>query len=138
MNKWECGEPGCDASVLGVGAAIGLLAIGWFFQPGTTSFGPVLRCPRHRPDGIPCSTWSAPDEARTASCSPCAGERVAAHLQLLIARELDAPGCFVACAGCGHLIETADATTRCADWYVCSLPCATAVSKRMGIAAPAA
>lgn len=45
MNKWECNHKGCDSVAIGTGGAIGLRAIGWFFEKG-----PVLYCPRHRPD----------------------------------------------------------------------------------------
>lgn len=49
MNLWECDHPDCNASAVGEGGAVGLRAIGWYFKPG-----PILYCPRHRPDAIPC------------------------------------------------------------------------------------
>lgn len=84
-NLWQCAAPECKATALGVGSAIGLRAIGWWFVAG----GDIL-CPAHRPD---------PTEERSAEvshcdakglCAWCAAEREAARLQLAIARETDA------------------------------------------------
>ena|ERR1700760_3915739 len=46
MNIWECHHPDCTNRVVGVGGAIGLRAIGWYFE-----LGPVLYCPNHYPQG---------------------------------------------------------------------------------------
>lgn len=46
MNLWECEHAGCKVTATGQGSAVGLLAIGWFFQPG-----PVILCPAHHPEG---------------------------------------------------------------------------------------
>ena len=54
MNEWECEEPACSSSAVGVGSAVGLRAIGWFFQRGTgKGHGPLLLCPLHRRDSLP-------------------------------------------------------------------------------------
>jgi len=47
MNLWECDHPGCKCTAVGVGGAIGLRAIGWYFKRG-----PIIRCPNHRPDKL--------------------------------------------------------------------------------------
>jgi hypothetical protein len=69
VNKWDCDAPGCDYSVCGLGGAIGLRAIGWYFMPG---YGPRLYCPRHRhlaeepmidPHGKPCTMCRGETEA---------------------------------------------------------------------------
>lgn len=45
MNRWQCGVHGCKSEAVGAGGAIGLRAIGWYFERG-----PVILCPAHRPD----------------------------------------------------------------------------------------
>lgn len=75
MNVWECQV--CGAKSQGVGGAIGLRAIGWWFE-----LGPVILCPHHRPDRVPCH-----EEAGT-PCPMCAGEEEAQRLQEMIRREL--------------------------------------------------
>lgn len=56
MNVWECEHPSCIRSCVGVGGAIGLRSIGWFFEKGDLSFGivkePKILCPLHHPEGI--------------------------------------------------------------------------------------
>jgi hypothetical protein len=47
MNRWDCEHPGCDYFVCGLGGAIGLRAIGWYFVPGYRN---NLFCPRHWPE----------------------------------------------------------------------------------------
>ncbi len=60
LNKWDCHYPGCGSTAVGVGGALGLRAIGWYFTPG-----PTLYCPLHRPD---------PSEVKSETCEtkgPC-------------------------------------------------------------------
>ncbi len=45
LNQWYCDQAGCRSSAVGVGGALGLRAVGWFF-----ALGPIIRCPNHRPD----------------------------------------------------------------------------------------
>lgn len=75
MNKWECDFPGCKNTAVGCGGALGLRAVGWYFNPPRreplaeplqlgdvvsrvlATVGdrtPRIFCPRHRPDAIPC------------------------------------------------------------------------------------
>jgi hypothetical protein len=58
MNKWRCDYPGCINSCVGMGSAVGLRAVGWFFAFGTLRpiMPPQLLCPTHRRDLdlIPC------------------------------------------------------------------------------------
>lgn len=54
MNEWQCDEGGCMSKAVGVGGAIGLRAIGWYFKRGQhDKHGPVILCPLHRADGRP-------------------------------------------------------------------------------------
>jgi hypothetical protein len=46
LNIWECQHPGCQNSAVGVGSAVGLRAIGWWFE-----LGPKIKCPFHNPIG---------------------------------------------------------------------------------------
>lgn len=46
MNLWACEHPGCRVTATGEGGAVGLTAIGWWFQPG-----PIIFCPWHHPQG---------------------------------------------------------------------------------------
>ena len=78
MNIWNCDHPGCTAEARGVGGAIGLRAIGWYFRRG-----PVLFCPRHRPDPVPCDDKYS-EANHGAECALCAGEHEAKHWQDLI------------------------------------------------------
>ncbi len=51
MNKWECEHPGCKRSCIGIGGAVGLIAIGWYFKPGKgIALSAQIYCPEHRPD----------------------------------------------------------------------------------------
>jgi len=77
MNLWECGEPGCTATALGEGGAIGLRAVGWYFEPG-----PVLRCPAHRPDGETERRFMGCERPVGEPCSPCRAEMEAERYQV--------------------------------------------------------
>ncbi len=75
MNKWECAEPGCDLSVVGVGPAYGLRAIGWTFESGGQA-----RCPQHRMDGIDAGAPERTSEygfvcVVEGACGICAADR---------------------------------------------------------------
>lgn len=69
MNRWECQFANCSRTVVGVGGAVGLRAIGWWFKPG-----PEIFCPAHYPRTIlcrevgvserPCNFCAAEDQAR--------------------------------------------------------------------------
>ena len=80
MNKWECQEPGCESTAVGVKSAVGLVAIGWYARivPGRHM---DLFCPVHRPDGIPCKEQAGEYDTRTfaerMNCSSCAAEQEA-------------------------------------------------------------
>lgn len=50
MNIWECLFPECGLTVAGLGGAIGLRAIGWYYRKGAGFSGPTIMCPRHRAD----------------------------------------------------------------------------------------
>lgn len=76
MNEWQCQYAGCRNKVVGLGGAIGLRAIGWYFAPG-----PSLRCPLHRPDPAPCADEATEAEQRPEACSMCSGERDARRWQ---------------------------------------------------------
>ena len=80
MNKWECEARGCTNTAVGVGGGVGLRAIGWYFHPGTSMRGPVLFCPWHRPDGMPCkeppkdADESVADWYDASHCSVCTAQ----------------------------------------------------------------
>jgi len=83
MNRWECNNKDCSYFVVGCGGAIGLRAIGWYFEPG-----PILYCPIHRPDGTTKRSWlhkatfelhGIPDD--DTKCSQCTGDIEAARWQ---------------------------------------------------------
>lgn len=76
MNKWECDVPSCASVAIGNGGAIGLVAIGWWFQRGEYGMGPILYCGFHRPDKIPCL-----ENENEHMCSLCPAEQVAARIQ---------------------------------------------------------
>ena len=80
MNKWECEYPGCFHWVVGCKGAIGLRAIGWYFEIGSSIF-----CPQHRPDQILCFEN---DENRGNLCSLCAADIEADKWQKVIENEL--------------------------------------------------
>lgn len=94
VAKWECGHvydrdieghakagERCTMSASGCGGSIGLIAIGWHFEPGKPD---SLRCPAHRPDRTPCrdqdyagrssKNWGKP-------CSACRAESEAKRYQ---------------------------------------------------------
>ena len=83
MNKWSCDFPGCRNSCVGVGGAIGLRAIGWYFVSG----GETL-CPGHRPEKEKCDDPYTPDAERKEECPFCSGEREALRFQKMIAESL--------------------------------------------------
>jgi len=70
VNRWVCGHHGCESSAVGVGGAIGLRAIGWYFRKG-----PITLCPAHRPDGT-LDRVELHDKETDAGdlCSHCAAE----------------------------------------------------------------
>lgn len=74
MNLWKCDHPGCDSKVMGVGTAWGLLAIGWWFRPGSHIF-----CPIHRPDKDAINKQH--HCGVNGACSFCTAERTAKQLQ---------------------------------------------------------
>lgn len=71
MNLWECDHSGCTLTCVGVGGAVGLRAIGWWFEPG-----PRLLCPQHRPDFVPCHQENRlpQDGPGPAECRLCVAE----------------------------------------------------------------
>ncbi len=77
LNKWECSHPGCTSTAVGVGGALGLRAIGWYFVPG-----PITRCPNHRPD---LSTVKHEECEISGPCSYCRAEQEADIFQADIA-----------------------------------------------------
>ena len=81
MNLWRCDYPGCTYEVIGLGSAVGLRAIGWYFM-----VGPVLFCPRHRPDKVSCADGMSDSSDDCEQCSLCAGEREAALWQWMMKR----------------------------------------------------
>lgn len=87
MNLWECDEPGCTAKAVGMGGAIGLRAIGWFFQKG-----PRLFCPIHRPDGTKKRNpdWKGTSVRckKRGKCGGCKAEEEADRLQYAVSKAL--------------------------------------------------
>lgn len=73
LNRWECEHSGCTSRATGTGGASGLLAIGWWFLPGSK-----ILCPAHRPDPVPCR---ADGDNRGKPCSTCAGDAEADMIQ---------------------------------------------------------
>ena len=87
LNLWRCGAPDCDSTAVGVGGAIGLRAIGWWFEGGAEPL-----CPSHRPDG----TLSRRQDMRCdvqGPCGHCAAEKEADRFQLDIVRTLGDKQC---------------------------------------------
>lgn len=89
INKWECQYPGCTSSCVGSGGAIGLRAIGWFFEPGVGYEQGKCLCPWHRPDSTVRHTWCHGSEAerhdsKIERCPICAAEYEAAFWQTLM------------------------------------------------------
>lgn len=86
LNKWECGARDCKSTAVGSGGALGLRAIGWWFESGEPTF-----CPLHRPDKT---------EKRAAAilcgvagpCAHCKGDLEADKIQFLIAQYLELMG----------------------------------------------
>ncbi len=88
MNAWKCERDGCDAVAVGIGGAVGLRAIGWYFEPRHGLF-----CPVHRPDGstkrpsrrlvcdLPCN--------KTGPCPSCKAQEEADRLQYTIVQALE-------------------------------------------------
>jgi hypothetical protein len=78
MNQWICGRAGCGTQAHGTGGALGLRAIGWYFEPGNPPF-----CPAHWPGHkqgcgkLPSVEGTAPDP----DCSQCAAEKQANQWQ---------------------------------------------------------
>lgn len=83
MNRWECDHPGCSSIAIGVGSAVGLRAIGWFFERGPTCF-----CPDHRPDKTLYRTKLHGDGPQSEPCSVCKAELEAYEIQRYIAPDL--------------------------------------------------
>lgn len=81
MNHWECNHKGCTSVAEGSGGAMGLRAIGWYFRPG-----PMLLCPRHRPDPTPCVD-KASEGCEGESCTNCTAEQEAQFWQEKMDRE---------------------------------------------------
>jgi hypothetical protein len=96
MNVWGCDHEGCKNRCVGVGSAIGLRAIGWYFVMGDRrgALGAVdgrptvLLCPLHRPDGVPCMLRDRLAPPSSAPCAPCAGRSEARRHQHAIARAI--------------------------------------------------
>lgn len=87
-NRWDCDYPGCTEYVVGLGGAIGLRAIGWYFKPAGTRQGghplePSIACPRHRFD----AERHGPNlrHPKETLCGICPGQRDADRFQALIA-----------------------------------------------------
>ncbi len=75
MNRWECDYIGCDRSVVAVGGAIGLRAIGWSYAPGAR-----IRCPQHREDRVPCRERGN----EGVPCALCAATEDAEEIQTVL------------------------------------------------------
>ena len=86
MNLWECEAPGCESRAVGVGGAIGLRAIGWYFEAG-----PKLLCPVHRHDPSMKRNTSFGCNAED-PCSTCKAEEEADKLQFQIVKHLEITG----------------------------------------------
>ena len=82
MNHWKCDVLGCKSEAVGVGSALGLRAIGWFFQRGSgTLTPPLLLCPAHHKNKADLVKWH--DCARS-ECPVCYANTQAEILQTLI------------------------------------------------------
>lgn len=75
MTRWVCDHRDCTSSSIGEGNAAGLRAIGWYVE-----IGPVIFCPRHRPDAGPRVEGGGPD----CRCWQCLSDREALRLQDLL------------------------------------------------------
>ncbi len=76
MNLWKCMHEGCKNECVGMGGAVGLYAIGWYFRPG-----PYILCPMHRTDLKPIRCER---NASDSECIPCAAEKETKVYQELI------------------------------------------------------
>lgn len=92
MNQWRCNginyETGkrCTITACGSGGAIGLRAIGWWFEPGHE-----VRCPAHRPDAHGACREAyrmAGDALGPDPCSSCTADEEAERFQLALAKVL--------------------------------------------------
>lgn len=96
MNLWECCHSGCHTTATGKGGAVGLRAIGWYFEPGYDpnpeglglgrlirdgAVPPTLLCPNHHPKPVPCHGRGVDDAQRGQPCAPCAAEDQADRIQ---------------------------------------------------------
>lgn len=86
LNKWDCHAPGCQSTAVGSGSALGLRAIGWWFEAGEPTY-----CPAHRPDKTEKRVTDVPCNA-VGPCAPCKGELEADKIQFLIAQYLELMG----------------------------------------------
>lgn len=90
LNLWECEHPGCDVKAVGTGGAIGLRAIGWWFERHKR-----ILCPVHRPDGSlkrdPSLEGSGAACDADGPCPQCKGDEEADRLQYLVAQYLELP-----------------------------------------------
>lgn len=77
MNLWNCQAEGCKSTAVGCSGAIGLRAIGWYFE-----FGPLLFCPAHRPDPIDGDGKFL--DCTEKNCSQCAATQEAEKWQELM------------------------------------------------------
>lgn len=84
MNQWNCDFEGCNSVAVGVGGAIGLRAIGWWFERGRIRSGRLF-CPTHRPDPTTCTEDSRDDEGNYVTlgkpCATCKAGEVADVIQ---------------------------------------------------------
>lgn len=92
MNLWECDfrdEHGkqCRMTATGVGGAVGLRAVGWYFVPG-----PIVRCPHHRPDAAGPCRHPGGDDPGPNPCSICTATEEALKYQRAIAIDLGLEG----------------------------------------------
>lgn len=77
MNLWNCQADGCKSTAVGVGGAVGLRAVGWWFRTGPTIF-----CPAHRPDGI--DGHGRYFDCEIENCAQCAAQQEADKWQAII------------------------------------------------------
>jgi hypothetical protein len=95
MNLWQCdrgkyADNRCSRTAVGTGGAVGLRAIGWWFEPGYDFVDRKehLLCPQHRPDAIPCLEAFLYDTTTDEPCGNCSGEIEADKWQKLMNEEL--------------------------------------------------
>lgn len=118
MNKWECNFPGCDVIAIGSGGAVGLRAIGWFFQLGSLRplRAAVILCPAHNVDVAAIECRMHPGSP----CRSCAVEAAAMRIQAAIyTKQEKASGltpAFVAyktCPQCSALYDAVPGVDYC-------------------------